>query len=143
MNENTEDQLVSEQSARTADATDLRRIRAICGALPEVEEAELQNRPLFRVNRRRFAIYNGDDAPARPRWAGAGRSIHLLTDPSEREALAQDGRFSPSPHHGDRGWVALRLDRGEVDWAELAELLESGYRQAAPQRLVELLDRGD
>jgi predicted DNA-binding protein (MmcQ/YjbR family) len=127
----------------SVDASDLRHIRAICRVFPEVEETELQDRPLFRVNRRRFAIYNGDDAPAWSRWAHSGRSIHLLTDPAERDALAQDGRFVPSPHHGDRGWVALRLDRGEVDWDELAELLESGYREAAPQRLVELLDRRD
>jgi len=95
---------------------------------------------LFRVTRRRFAIYNGDDAPPRPRWADSGRSIHFLADPTEQAALAQDGRFAPSPHHGDRGWFALRLNRGDVDWDELGELLEAGYRQAAPQHLVDLLD---
>jgi predicted DNA-binding protein (MmcQ/YjbR family) len=123
------------------DTANLREIRAICRLLPEVEESKLQGRPLFRVNGRRFAIYNGDDAPPRPRWANAGRSIHLLTDPLERDALGQDGRFVPSPHHGNRGWVALRLDRGDVDWQELAELIEAGYRQAAPKRLVELIDQ--
>jgi predicted DNA-binding protein (MmcQ/YjbR family) len=123
------------------DLADLIRLRAICLALPEAEEAELQDRPLFRVNRRRFAIYNSDAAPPRPRWAHSGRSIHFLADPAERDALAHDGRFVPSPHHGDRGWFALRLTRGSVDWDELAELLEAGYREAAPQRLVEVLDR--
>jgi len=123
------------------DEADLRRLRDICGRLPGVEEAELQGRPLFRVRRRRFAIYNGAGAPPRPRWAGAGRSLHLLTDPEEREALWQDPRFRPSPHHGDRGWVALRLDGGAVDWAEVAELVEAGYRQAAPRGLVVRLDR--
>ena len=109
----------------------LRRIRAICLRFPDAEEAVLQDRPLFRVGSRRFAIFNGDGSPPRPRWQGAGRSLHLLTDPMERQALEQDPRFCPSPHHGDRGWLALRLDSGEVDWQEVAELLESAYLQAA------------
>jgi len=119
----------------------LRRIRAICSLFPGVEEAELQDRPLFRVGSRRFAIFNGECSPSRPRWAGAGRSLHMLTDPMERDALAQDPRFRASPHHGDRGWLALRLDPDPVDWAEVAELLESAYRQAAGSRRVARWDR--
>jgi hypothetical protein len=125
----------------TDDDRALRKIRAICGRFPDVEEAELQDRPLFRVASRRFAIFNGDSSPSRPRWAGAGRSLHVLTDPLERDALAHDPRFSASPHHGDRGWVALRLDAGVVDWQEVAELLESGYRQAAGARRVARWDQ--
>ena len=114
----------------------LRRIRAICLSFPDVEEAVLQDRPLFRVGPRRFAIFNGDGSPPRARWQGAGRSLHVLTDPAERPALEQDPRFCPSPHHGDRGWLALRLDTGGVDWQEVAELLHSAYRQAAGRRRV-------
>src|SRR5215510_3454289 len=109
----------------------LERLRAICLAFPEADESTLQDRPLFHVRRRRFAIFNGDDAPPRPRWAGAGCSLHFLTDPSERDALRADARLAASPHHGDRGWMAIRLG-AEPDWAEIAELLESAYRTAAP-----------
>jgi predicted DNA-binding protein (MmcQ/YjbR family) len=52
------------------------------------------------------------------------------------EALRQDRRFVPSPHHGHRGWMALRLDGGDVDWVELAELLESAYRQVVPRASI-------
>jgi YjbR len=123
------------------DDSALPRIRAICLGFPDVEEAVLQDRPLFRVGSRRFAIFNGDGSPTRARWAGAGRSLHVLTDPAERYALEQDPRFRRSPHHGDRGWLALRLDTGEVDWPEMAELLESAYRQAAGRRRVARWDR--
>jgi predicted DNA-binding protein (MmcQ/YjbR family) len=119
----------------------LRRVRAICLRFPDVEEAVLQDRPLFRVGSRRFAIFNGDGSRSRPRWQGAGRSLHVLTDPAERQALEQDPRFRSSPHHGDRGWLALRFDAGEVDWQEVAELLESAYRQAAGRRRVARWDR--
>jgi hypothetical protein len=38
-----------------------------------------------------------------------------------------------------RGWVGVRLDRG-VDWAELTELCQDGYRAVAPARLAARLD---
>jgi hypothetical protein len=121
------------------DGTVLDRIRALCRAFPEVEEAELQSRPLFHVRRRRFAIFNGADSPSRPRWQGCGRSLHLLTDPLERDALGEDRRFFVSPHHGDRGWLALGFDRPPVDWVEVGELIEMAYRQAAPRALGDRL----
>jgi predicted DNA-binding protein (MmcQ/YjbR family) len=113
------------------DATDedmLRKVRRICLALDGADEGVLQGRPLFRVGRRRFAIFNGLGSPRRPRWETSGRSLHFLGDPTERDALRQDPRFVLSPHHGDRGWFAVRL-HDEVDWSELAELLESAHRQ--------------
>jgi predicted DNA-binding protein (MmcQ/YjbR family) len=115
-----------------ADAIALARIRRICFTFAGAEEAELQSRPLFSVGKRRFAIFNGVSSPPRPRWNSSGRSLHFLTDPLEVEALGQDRRFGPSPHHGNRGWMALRLDRGDVGWGEVAELLESAYRQVVP-----------
>jgi len=107
---------------------------------PEVEEAELQNRPLFRVRSKRFAIFNGDSSPWRPRWRAFGRSLHFVTDPEERPALSDDGRFRVSPHHGDRGWMALDLEGDDVDWSEIAELLETAYRHVANRELVARLD---
>jgi predicted DNA-binding protein (MmcQ/YjbR family) len=124
----------------TSDERALARIRRICRRFPEVEEAELQNRPLFRVRTKRFAIFNGASSPSRPRWQAFGRSLHFLTDPDERHALRDDGRFRVSPHHGDRGWMALDLEGPDVDWNEIAELLETAYRHVASRALVALLD---
>ena len=120
------------------DRAALDRIRHICLRLPGATEAELQGRPMFRVGRRRFALFNGSSSPSRPRWGSSGRSLHFLADPLEVEALRQDGRFAASPHHGDRGWLAVRLDAVEIDWAEIRELLETAYHQVARPRM-----RGD
>ena len=109
------------------------RIRRICAALPGAEEGELQDRPLFHVRRRRFAIFNGSSSPPRPRWVGSGRSVHFLSDPAEREALLHDDRFTASPHHGDRGWLAIHVSPDD-DWSELAELLQAAYDQVAPRQ---------
>jgi predicted DNA-binding protein (MmcQ/YjbR family) len=109
----------------------LARVRQVCQSMPRADEGELQNRPLFRVGNRRFALFNGVGSPPRPRWMGSGRSLHFLADPLDIDALRQDARFGPSPHHGNRGWLALRLDQPDVDWVEVAELLHSAYRQVA------------
>mgnify|MGYP000984475348 FL=1 len=120
--------------AATTDDEILGRIRVLCERFPGADEGDLQARPLFRVGRRRFAIFNAAGSDDRPRWATSGRSLHFLADPSEIDALRYDDRFSPSPHHGDRGWLALRLeDASTVDWVEVAELLESAYLQVAPK----------
>lgn len=122
------------------DDRDLSRIRSLCLRFPESDEAELQGRSLFHVHRRRFALFNGASSPRRPRWKAFGRSLHFVSDPQEREALRQDPRFATSPHHGDRGWMALDLESTEIDWEEVAELLETSYRQVANRRLVAELD---
>jgi hypothetical protein len=116
------------------DAAVLGRVRRICARFPEADEGELQSRPLFRVGRRRFAIFNAATSDQRPRWAGSGRSLHFLADPLEIHALSQDGRFRGSPHHGDRGWLALPMDDVVgIDWIEVTELLESAYLQIRPR----------
>jgi hypothetical protein len=126
--------------AAEGDRRDLGRIRSVCSAFPECDEHELQGRPLFRVRTRRFAIFNGATSPRRPRWDAFGRSLHFVTDPHERESLMQDAGFRLSPHHGDRGWLVLDLTGEGVDWTEVAELLETAYRQVAGRQLIEELD---
>jgi predicted DNA-binding protein (MmcQ/YjbR family) len=126
---------------RDTDERDLARIRRICRRFPEVEEAELQARPLFRVRTRRFALFNSRDLPRRPRWNAFGRSLHFLSDPQERRALTNESRFVQSPHHGDRGWLALDLERNDTDWREVAELLDAAYRQVANRELAATLDK--
>lgn len=112
------------------DTEALAQIRAICDGFADAEEATLQHRPLFHVRRRRFAIFNGEASPPRPRWNASGRSLHFLADPVEADALRADPRFTPSPHHGDRGWLMIRLDV-DTDWDEIAELLDSAHRRVA------------
>jgi hypothetical protein len=122
------------------DERDLARIRELCRRFPEAAEGQLQDRPLFHVRRRRFALFNGDGSPARKRWREFGRSLHFVTDPRERDALARDLRYRPSPHHGFCGWMALDLHNDHGDWPEIARLLEAAYRQVATRELIAMLD---
>ena len=120
--------------------SDLEKIRMICRHFPEAEEGSLQDRPLFHVRRRRFAILNEETAPYRKRWEGYGHSLHFMTDPAKRAKLARDQRFRTSPHHGFRGWMALDLAAGS-DWTEIARLLAAAYRTVAGKELVAEMDR--
>jgi len=44
-------------------------------------------------------------------------------------------------HHDDGrvGWIGVRLDV-DVDWSEVAELVEDSYRMSAPKKLLAMLD---
>jgi predicted DNA-binding protein (MmcQ/YjbR family) len=68
-------------------------------------------------------------------------SVACKALPGENTALAaaQSDRFYLPAYIAPRGWVALRLDIGKVDWEEVAELVTASYRRIAPKRLVALL----
>jgi len=55
-------------------------------------------------------------------------------------ALREPDRFYIPAYIGPRGWVGLRLDTPHVDWDDVAAIVKSSYRLAAPRKLVQLLD---
>ncbi|MGH2535138.1 MAG: MmcQ/YjbR family DNA-binding protein [Thermomicrobiales bacterium] len=107
------------------------RLRSICLALPEATEQETWEAPTFRVRGKIFAMPRQDDGrlcfwcKARP----GVQTILVGADP--------DWFFVP-PYVGGNGWIGVRLD-AEVDWDEIAELIEESYRMTAPKRLAALL----
>jgi hypothetical protein len=112
----------------------LPRLRELCLALPEVTEKTSHGEPTWFV-RKTFVMYadhHHDDVLAF--WCAA--------PPGAQEALvaARPDRFFRPPYVGHRGWLGVRLDAGEPDWAEIAELVADAYRQVAPKKLVALLD---
>jgi predicted DNA-binding protein (MmcQ/YjbR family) len=60
--------------------------------------------------------------------------------PHENAALvaASPARFYLPAYIGPRGWVALRLDVGDVDWDEVTELVAGSYMLVAPKRLASI-----
>lgn len=68
--------------------------------------------------------------------------IAFKAGPGEQDALVRSDatRFYVPAYLGARGWAAMRLDIGRVDWAEVRELLTDAYRLQAPKRLVAQLD---
>ncbi len=88
----------------------------------------------FQVRKKTFAYFLNDHH-------GDGIvSVACKALPGENKALAaaQPDRFYLPAYIGPKGWVALRLDIGKIDWEEVAELVAASYRQIAPKRLVAL-----
>jgi len=52
----------------------------------------------------------------------------------------EPGRFFVPPYVGGRGWLGVRLDV-DVDWGEVAGIVEDAYRMVAPKRLLAILDQ--
>src|ERR1043166_3129517 len=124
--------------ARSSEDRRLVRLSKICLAFPQVARRVHGSHAQFLVGRKTFAYYldnhHGDGIVA-----VTGKVL-----PGENNALAsaQPERFYIPAYVGPRGWVALRLDTGEIDWDEVAELMRCSYRLIAPKRLAAEV-RGD
>jgi hypothetical protein len=111
------------------------RLTGICLALPESSRRLSGSHAAFLVRRNTFAYFLNDHH-------GDGIvSIACKTLPGDHTALvaAHPERFYLPAYIGPRGWVALRLDRGPVDWEEVADLVTLSYRLIAPKSLVRRL----
>jgi len=111
----------------------LTRVRAICLALPEVNEVEAWGHPTFRAPKKLFAAF-GDDA-------AEGPTLGLKMGFDRQEELLKDSRFYPMPYAAHQGWVSLKLD-AKTDWNEVKGLVREAYRQVALQRLLKALENG-
>jgi len=115
----------------------LARLTKICLMLPEAARQDTGHHAAFLVRKKTFAYFLNDHH-------GDGIiSVACKALPGDNTLLAaaQPSRFYLPAYIGPRGWIALRLDRGEVDWDEVAELVTGSYRQIASARLVKLIKR--
>ena len=102
------------------------KLRKICLALPDVVEKEAWGEPTFRVRGRMFAMYdnNHHDAGRIAVWCKAPLGFQSMMVAEAPE------RFFVPPYVGVNGWVGVRLDL-DVDWKEIAGVVQQGYRMAA------------
>ena len=121
----------------SGDLSPATRLRAICGALPEVTERLSHGAPTWFVRDKKAFV---------TLWADGHHDNHFphlwcAAGPGEQESLVASAsdRFFRPPYVGHRGWIGIRLD-GEVDWAEIGELCADAYRAIAPARLAAQLD---
>lgn len=115
------------------------RLSGICLALPEATRELTGKHATFRIRGKTFAYFLDDHH---------GDGIVGLTCRapwSEPRALVEGDpeRFYLPAYLGPRGWIGLRLDVGNVDWDEVADLVTDSYLRVAPKRLAaELEPRG-
>ena len=121
-----------------ADDPRLAKLTKLCLALPEATRRDAGDHAGFMVRKKVFAYYLNDHH-------GDGKvalCAKLALGENADRVAADPARFYLPAYIGPRGWVALRLDMGAVDWDEAAELLHESYRLVAPKRLASLAAGG-
>jgi predicted DNA-binding protein (MmcQ/YjbR family) len=112
------------------------RVTAICRALPAVAHQDEGDHTIYRVRGKVFAYFlddhHGDGVVSVCVKAERGENVD--------RARLEPERFYLPAYIGPRGWFGMRLDRGRVPWAEVAEVVERSYRLTAPKTLLKKLD---
>jgi hypothetical protein len=118
---------------QSAEDPRLTRVTEIAFALPDVTRQIYGSHAQFLVRKKTFSYFldnhHGDGIVA-----VTGKVL-----PGDNKALveAQPKRFYLPAYIASRGWVALRLDVGKIDWEEVRELLLGSYTLLAPKRLAD------
>ena len=120
---------------RPAEDRRLTELTKICLKLPEATRRLAGSHAAFLVRKRTFAYFLNDHH---------GDGIVAVTCkvlPGDNHALvrASPQRFYIPAYIGPRGWVALRLDLGKIDWREVSELVLGSYQLIAPKRLAAMV----
>src|SRR5579864_4440808 len=124
---------------RSGEKPQLARVTEIALKLPETSRKVYGSHAQFRVRKKTFAYFLDNHH---------GDGIVSITGkvlPGDNKALAeaQPKRFYLPAYIASKGWVALRLDVGRIDWSEVEELLSGSYALIAPRKLVERVKTKD
>ncbi len=116
--------------------TPIDRLRQLCLGFPGATEKEAWGEPMFRAPKI-FAMY----ASAATHHGRGRPAVWIKAMPLNQEmAIRSDpDRYFKPPYVGPSGWIGVYLDK-RPPWGAIAALLEDGYRQAAPKKLVAQLD---
>jgi len=113
-------------------------VRRIALGFPGAFEKISHGRPVFHANKS-FVWYGGSSKPA-GEMVRHDHCIMIKPSETERPALEQDDRFFVPMYLGPSGWLGLDLTASEVDWDEVAELIDTSYRLVATKKLIRQLD---
>lgn len=112
----------------------LAKLNHICLALPETTRTDSGRHASFLVRAKTFAYFlndhHGDGIVSVCCKMGIGENEEIVG--------ADPRRFYLPAYLAHRGWVALRLDVGPVDWDEVAGLIAGSYSLVAPKKLARL-----
>ena len=119
------------------DRPELRQVRELCLALPEVTERLSHGSPAWFAGKKTMVMYLDDHH-------GDGRlALWVAAQPGVQTdmVLQEPDRFFVPPYVGHRGWLGVRLDHSP-DWDEIGDIIEHAYRTVAIKRLLTELDAG-
>ena len=114
----------------------LERLRSICMSYPEVSERLSHGEVTWFIREKRVLAMMDDHHH--------GADFFAVTCPAPPGVQAElielePERFYRPAYVGPAGWIGVRLDR-DVDWDEVARMIDEAYRMKAPKTLVKQLD---
>ncbi len=115
---------------RPNDPATTERLRRLCLDLPEVTERPSHGEPAWFVAGKLFvttADHHHDDHLSA--WCAAPEGAQEMLVKADPE------RFFRPPYVRHRDWLGVYLDV-DVDWDEVAIVVERAYRRVAPKRLL-------
>jgi predicted DNA-binding protein (MmcQ/YjbR family) len=120
----------------TKNGKTLANVSDVCLAFPGAERTLSGSHATYRVRGKVFAYFLDDHH---------GDGIVSICVKSELGENVDRARRDPEHYYlpayiGPRGWFGLRLDRGRVDWREVANVVGRSYRLTAPKTLLAKLD---
>ncbi len=117
------------------------KIGQLALTLPETDARTSHGAPGWRVGGEKsgkffayVSIHHHGEAP-----------VALLVKTSGQDEMtalidAEPDLYYRPAYYGASGWIAIRLNTGQVDWAHINELLGNSWRSVAPKRLTRLMD---
>ena len=114
----------------------LANLANIAAKLPEAIREDQGSHASFLVRKKVFAYFLNNH------HSDGIISIACKALPGDIKSLAaaEPKRYYLPAYIGARGWVALRLDQGKVDWNEVSELMLGSYLLTAPKTLARLIN---
>jgi predicted DNA-binding protein (MmcQ/YjbR family) len=107
----------------------LKKLDAICRALPETEPGTQFGAPVWKAGKKTFVSSH----------CYTGRlKLSFWVGPKRQATLSKDDRYRVSPYTGHNGWIDLDVEE-QQDWDEIRELALESYRHFALKRMLKAL----
>jgi predicted DNA-binding protein (MmcQ/YjbR family) len=107
----------------------LKKLAAICTALPETQAATQFGAPVWKAGKKTFVSTH---------YYTGRLKLSLWVGGKQQARLAQDDRYSISPYTGHNGWMDLDVEDHQ-DWQEIRQLVLDSYRHFALKRMLDAL----
>jgi hypothetical protein len=107
----------------------LKRVRRICGALPETTEKLSHGEPTFFVRKKVYVMF------ANNHHNDGHVAVWIPAPEGTQEILMEEAPhvYYRPPYVGVRGWVGIELEK--IDDEALAEHIRGAWRMIAPKSL--------
>jgi hypothetical protein len=116
--------------------TAVEKLRTLCLAFPGATEKEAWGEPTFRAPKI-FAM-----CASASTHHGAGRpAVWIKASPMNQQLVidSDPDRYFKPPYVGPSGWIGVYLDK-RPPWKAIQALLEDGFRQVAPKKVLAQFD---